>query len=62
MPSLSDRTVAVIGSGLDEHEDLARPVGELLASLGVNLLTGGGGGVMRSVSRVFLNTPASQLK
>ncbi len=53
MPALSDRTVAVIGSGLDEHEDLARPVGELLASLGVNLLTGGGGGVMRSVSRAF---------
>jgi len=53
MPALSDITVAVIGSGLDEHEDLARPVGELLASLGVNLLTGGGGGVMRSVSRAY---------
>jgi len=54
MPALSDITVAVIGSGLDEHEDLARPVGELLASLGVNLLTGGGGGVMRPVSRAYI--------
>ena len=50
---LSDRTVAVIGSGHDEHADLARQVGELLAALRVNLLTGGGAGVMRSVGRAF---------
>jgi len=51
--TLANRTVGVIGSGTVEHDDLARPVGELLGDLGVNLLTGGGGGVMRAVSRAF---------
>jgi uncharacterized protein (TIGR00725 family) len=51
--TLANRTVGVIGSGTAEHESLARPVGELLSDLGVNLLTGGGGGVMRAVSRAF---------
>jgi len=46
-------TVGVMGSGADEHDHLARPLGELLARLGVNLLTGGGSGVMTSVSRAF---------
>jgi uncharacterized protein (TIGR00725 family) len=50
---LSSQTVGVMGSGADEHEELARGVGELLAELGVNLLTGGGRGVMRSVSRAY---------
>jgi uncharacterized protein (TIGR00725 family) len=50
---LSKMTVGVMGSGVDEHFDLAQGVGELLAELGVNLLTGGGQGVMRSVSRAF---------
>jgi uncharacterized protein (TIGR00725 family) len=45
--------VGVMGSGTEEHEALARPVGLLLAELGVHLLTGGGGGVMRAVSRAF---------
>jgi uncharacterized protein (TIGR00725 family) len=49
----SRATIAVIGSGSSEHDDYARPIGELIASLGVNLLTGGGGGVMRAVSRAF---------
>jgi uncharacterized protein (TIGR00725 family) len=52
---LAKETVGVLGSGTDEHEGLARGVGELLARLGVNLLTGGGGGVMRSVSRAFIH-------
>jgi len=56
-PQLSDQTVAVIGSGVDEQEPLAREVGELLSALGVNLLTGGGAGVMRSVSRAFTRMP-----
>jgi uncharacterized protein (TIGR00725 family) len=51
--SLAKTTVGVIGSGTDEHDALARPVGEALAELGVNLLTGGGPGVMRAVSRAF---------
>ena len=33
------------------------PLGETLADLGVNLLTGGGGGVMTSVSRAFTRRP-----
>lgn len=52
-PILAEQTIGVMGSGTLEHDDCARPVGELLADLGVNLLTGGGGGVMRSVSRAF---------
>lgn len=54
---LSERTIGVIGSGIEEHDDLAREVGLLLASLGVNLLTGGGRGVMTSVSRAFTGAP-----
>jgi uncharacterized protein (TIGR00725 family) len=55
--TLSKRTVGVIGSGTEEHDDLAGEVGRLLASLGVNLLTGGGSGVMTSVSRAFTRAP-----
>ena len=46
-----------MGSGTTEHDDHARPVGELLADLGVNLLTGGGPGVMRAVSRAYVQRP-----
>jgi uncharacterized protein (TIGR00725 family) len=53
-PTLSTHTIGVIGSGTREHDDDARPIGELLADLGVNLLTGGGGGVMKAVSRAFV--------
>ena len=53
MVRLARVTVGVIGSGTDEHDEHARPVGEALAELGVNLLTGGGGGVMKAVSRAF---------
>jgi uncharacterized protein (TIGR00725 family) len=42
-----------MGSATDEHRALAEPLGRLLARLGVNLLTGAGGGVMTSVSRAF---------
>ena len=54
--ALSEATVGVMGSGTDEYEELATAVGELLARLGVNLLTGGGRGVMRSVCRAFTQT------
>ena len=43
-----------MGSGREAHADAARPVGSLLAAMGVHLLTGGGGGVMRSVSEAFV--------
>ncbi|HEV2708133.1 MAG TPA: hypothetical protein VGV59_19610 [Pyrinomonadaceae bacterium] len=55
--TLARQTVGVMGSGSDEHDEAARGVGELLAALGVNLLTGGGRGVMRSVSRAYTQTP-----
>lgn len=49
--------VGVMGSGSDPHERLATDVGRLLARLGVHLLTGGGRGVMESVSRAFCESP-----
>ena len=45
--------VGVMGSGTSEHADLAEPLGEALARMGVHLLTGGGGGVMAAASRAF---------
>ena len=50
-------TIGVMGSGSDELDHLARPLGQLLARLGVNLLTGAGRGVMTSVSRAFTTSP-----
>lgn len=45
--------VGVMGSGSSAQEPLASLVGAALADLGVHLLTGGGQGVMASVSRGF---------
>ncbi len=45
--------VGVMGSGSHEHRALAAPLGRWLATLPVHLLTGGGSGVMLSVSRAF---------
>ena len=45
--------VGVMGSGGHEHDELAHPLGRWLAERGVHLLTGGGRGVMESVSRAF---------
>jgi len=50
------RVVGVMGSGFEEHAHLAEPLGRWLASIGVNLLTGGGQGVMLSVSRAFASS------
>lgn len=50
--------VGVLGSGSAGHEELARTLGRWLADEGVHLLTGGGGGVMSSVSRAFSEVPA----
>jgi uncharacterized protein (TIGR00725 family) len=46
-----------MGSGTEAHEDVAVPIGRLLASRGTDLLTGGGAGVMAAVSRAFAETP-----
>ena len=45
--------VGVMGSASEPHGELAWPLGEWLARRGVHLLTGGGGGVMASVSEGF---------
>lgn len=52
--------VGVMGSGNDMHEDRAQEVGSWLAREGVHLLTGGGGGVMASVSKAFRETPGRE--
>ena len=52
-PSRCLPVVGVMGSGIDEHDDLAAPLGRWLARRGVHLLTGGGRGVMAAVSRAF---------
>lgn len=52
--------VGVMGSGVDRCEPRAAGLGSVLAQLGVHLLTGGGAGVMESVSRAFHETPGRQ--
>lgn len=52
--------VGVIGSGTEEHAGRAVALGRWLAGLGVHLLTGGGRGVMASVSRAFAEAPARE--
>jgi uncharacterized protein (TIGR00725 family) len=47
------RVVGVLGSGREEHRELAVPLGRWLAGAGVHLLTGAGGGVMGAVSESF---------
>ena len=49
--------VAVMGSGVDENGDRARPLGRWLWGLRVHLLTGGGRGVMTAVSEAFHSVP-----
>lgn len=46
--------VGVMGSGVDEHEDITIPLGRMLAQMDVHLLTGGGGGVMLSVTKAYV--------
>jgi len=45
--------VGVLGSGTEPHSDRATTLGLWLASQDVHLLTGGGRGVMETVSRAF---------
>ncbi len=47
--------VGVMGSGTEDHAVLAKPLGVLLASKAVHLLTGGGKGVMEAVSKAFVS-------
>src|SRR5262249_29779612 len=49
--------VGVMGSGTEEHADLAEPLGRWIAEQGYDLLTGGGQGVMAAASRGFASVP-----
>jgi len=49
--------IGVMGSGKQAWPELAEPLGQWIARAGHHLLTGGGGGVMTSVSRAFHQTP-----
>lgn len=49
--------VGVMGSGSVSHAEKASRLGRWLAGRGVHLLTGGGGGVMASVSQAFYEVP-----
>ena len=58
--AVAPRTVvAVIGSGRSADPQAA-DVGRLIATLGYDLLTGGGRGVMEAVSRAYFETPERQ--
>jgi uncharacterized protein (TIGR00725 family) len=50
------KIVGVMGSGREPHEARASALGAFLAEAGYHLLTGGGGGVMASVSQAFAET------
>ena len=47
------KIIGVMGSGTEPHEELAGIVGRIIAQAGHHLLTGGGEGVMTSVSAAF---------
>ena len=49
-----------MGSGSEPHRELALPLGAWLARRGVHLLTGGGGGVMASVSEGFARVGSTE--
>lgn len=58
-PQLPQRakTIGVMGSGKQPWTELAAPLGHALAVAGYHLLTGGGQGVMFSVSEAFCAVP-----
>ena len=49
--------VGVMGSHTNAHADRSERLGEWLARQGYHLLTGGGDGVMRAVTRAFVKVP-----
>lgn len=52
--------IGVMGSHEKEWEELAEPIGRLIADHDYRLLTGAGGGVMTSVARAFCKTEGRQ--
>ena len=57
MPTELPPIVGVMGSGSESHSDLATEVAELLIEFPASLLTGGGGGVMTSVAKAYVESP-----
>src|SRR5437762_6234782 len=56
-PAVARRqVVAVIGSGRRADPQRCEEIGRLVATLGFDLLTGGGRGVMEAVTRAFVET------
>jgi uncharacterized protein (TIGR00725 family) len=49
--------IGVMGSGNDSFAEMAEPLGRWIAEQGLDLLTGGGGGIMAAVCRGFATTP-----
>ena len=49
--------IGVIGSGQEGHPEFSEPLGSWLAGQDCHLINGGGGGVMRTVSRAFAEAP-----
>ena len=49
--------VGVMGSSQKSHKERAQRVGEWVAQVGYHLLTGGGSGVMLSVTQAFVSVP-----
>lgn len=54
------KMIGVMGSGEQDHVDLAAPLGRWIAAQGYDLLTGGGQGVMATVSKAFYDLPGRQ--
>lgn len=52
--------IGVMGSGSQEHAELATPLGIWIAEQGCHLLTGGGGGVMSTAARAFTSVAGRQ--
>jgi uncharacterized protein (TIGR00725 family) len=50
---MSKIIIGVMGAGAEEWNEFAEPLGRLIAAKGFDLLTGGGTGVMTSVSRAY---------
>lgn len=49
--------IGVMGSAAKSWEELSIPLGTWIAEQGFHLLTGGGGGVMESVTKAFASVP-----
>lgn len=50
--------IGVIGSHTDSHQELAKPLGQLIAEKHCHLLTGGGDGIMTAVAKSYTSVPA----